>query len=263
MVEQRSAVVIEDEADIRRLLETTLSQAGFAVHSASSGREGIALVRAVDPTVTTLDIALPDIDGFEVARQLRAFSGTYLVMLTGRAEEIDTLLGLEAGADDYVTKPFRPRELRARIEAMLRRPRDRIAAPGTVSSGAEGHTPPAARGGDVAVSADMAGHRTLVHGDLVVDVDCRTAEVGGVVVDLTRTEFELLAAILEAPRRVITKEVLARRALGGDHLAIGPAERRSVEVHIANVRRKLGDDPAMPRHVETVRGVGYRLARLS
>lgn len=118
-----AAVVIEDDADIRFLLEVTLGQAGFAVTSAATGREGVAAVREQQPVVTTLDISLPDYDGFEVARRIRAFSDTYILMLTGRADEIDTLMGLDAGADDYVTKPFRPREVRARVEAMLRRPR--------------------------------------------------------------------------------------------------------------------------------------------
>src|SRR6476620_4331514 len=118
---ERVAVVIEDDADIRNLLEAILAQAGFTCHTASDGVEGIAAVRDHKPILTTLDISLPGIDGFEVARRIRAFSMTYIVMLSARDEEIDTLMGLDAGADDYLTKPFRPRELRARIEAMLRR----------------------------------------------------------------------------------------------------------------------------------------------
>ena len=121
--EPRAAVVVEDDGDIRDLLVSVLTQAGFAVHAAGTGTAGVELVRAHCPLVTTLDVSLPDIDGFEVARRVRTFSGTYIVMLTARDEEIDTLMGLDAGADDYVTKPFRPRELRARIQAMLRRPR--------------------------------------------------------------------------------------------------------------------------------------------
>ncbi|MGI3784946.1 MAG: response regulator transcription factor, partial [Janthinobacterium lividum] len=117
----RVAVVIEDDADIRNLLAAILDQAGFTCHSCESGQDGIEAVRAYDPILTTLDISLPGIDGFEVARQIRAFSSTYIIMLSARDEEIDTLMGLDAGADDYLTKPFRPRELRARIEAMLRR----------------------------------------------------------------------------------------------------------------------------------------------
>src|SRR4051794_34620314 len=117
----RVAVVIEDDADIRNLLRAILTQASFTCHATETGAEGIDAVRMHQPIVTTLDISLPGIDGFEVARQIRAFSSTYIIMLSARDEEIDTLMGLDAGADDYLTKPFRPRELRARIEAMLRR----------------------------------------------------------------------------------------------------------------------------------------------
>ncbi|GMA97104.1 hypothetical protein GCM10025881_39280 [Pseudolysinimonas kribbensis] len=120
---RRVAVVIEDDDDIRNLLETVLTQGGFEVVARSNGLDGIEAVRAFSPTVTTLDVNMPGIDGFETAKRIRAFSSTYIVMLTALDEEIDTLQGLEAGADDYITKPFRPRELRARIEAMLRRPR--------------------------------------------------------------------------------------------------------------------------------------------
>ena len=121
--ESRVAVVIEDEEDIRSLLSTVLSQAGFTVHGAGNGTEGLDLVRQFQPLVTTLDVNMPGMDGFETAKRIRAISTTYIVMLSARTEEIDALQGLEAGADDYVSKPFRPRELRARIDAMLRRPR--------------------------------------------------------------------------------------------------------------------------------------------
>ena len=121
MSPERIAVVIEDDADIRNLLDAILGQAGFTCHTAATGTEGLEAIREHDPILTTLDISLPGIDGFEVARQIRSFSSTYIIMLSARDEEIDTLMGLDSGADDYLTKPFRPRELRARIEAMLRR----------------------------------------------------------------------------------------------------------------------------------------------
>jgi len=237
-------VVIEDDADIRFLLEATLVQAGFTVATASTGEAGVEAVREHQPVVATLDISLPDFDGFEVARRIRAFSDAYIVMLTGRADEIDTLLGLEAGADDYVTKPFRPREVRARIEAMLRRPR--AAALTSVA--------PAVTGADEAP--------VLSHGELRLDRDARVVELAGTPLVLTRSEFDILAALLVNPRRVLTKSQLAR-AVWSDSYDTGTeaseADHRSVEVHVANLRRKLGEDATNPRHVQTVRGVGYRL----
>ena len=242
-------MVIEDDADIRFLLETTLGQAGFTVTAAASGEAGVAAVQEHEPVITTLDISLPDFDGFEVARRIRAFSDTYILMLTGRADEIDTLLGLEAGADDYVTKPFRPREVRARIEAMLRRPR----------GAAERDPAPAAPAAAPAGEEDAV----LTHGELRLDRDARVVEIGGRPLELTRSEFDILAALLANPRRVLTKSQLAR-ALWSDSYDTGAqpteADHRSVEVHVANLRRKLGEDAANPRYVETVRGVGYRLA---
>ncbi|WP_413450423.1 response regulator transcription factor [Georgenia phoenicis] len=243
-----TAVVIEDDADIRFLLEVTLGQAGFEVTTAPTGQAGVDAVRELRPVITTLDISLPDFDGFEVARRIRAFSDTYILMLTGRADEIDTLLGLEAGADDYVTKPFRPREIRARIEALLRRPRS-VAA---TEPAAEAPAAPAAENGAL-----------LAHGDLRLDRDARVVERAGEPLELTRSEFDILTALLSNPRRVLTKSQLAGVlwSEGYDTGAeVTDADRRSVEVHVANLRRKLGDDATSPRYVETVRGVGYRLA---
>ncbi|GAA4286952.1 response regulator transcription factor [Georgenia daeguensis] len=274
----RTAVVIEDDADIRFLLEATLGQAGFVVHSAGSGTAGVELIRAHRPLVTTLDISLPDIDGFEVARRIRMFSSTYLVMLTGRAEEIDTLLGLDAGADDYVTKPFRPRELRARIEAMLRRPRT-LAAPSATSPAvaespaAAGPSAAAQGAGSPSSPTREAGtgdgtapvrtpNRVIEHRGLRMDVDARIVELDGAPVHLTRSEFDLLAALLSAPNRVVSKNELVRRLWGDDYSTgaeVAGADRRTVEVHVANLRRKLGEDASSPRFIETVRGVGYRL----
>ncbi|MFE5338722.1 response regulator [Isoptericola sp. NPDC056578] len=244
---ERTAVIVEDDPDIRELLDAVLTQAGFATYTAAAGRPGVDLVHEVDPLVTTLDVSLPDIDGFEVCRRIRAVSDTYVVMLTARTDEIDALMGLDAGADDYQTKPFRPRELRARIEAMLRRPR-RAEPPAA--------TPPVVPGPDLGHDA-----ATVVAGGLVVDVPGRVVDVDGAEVPLTRSEFDLLAALAGAPGRVLAKDALVR-VLWGDAYDVGTpvtdADRRSVEVHLANLRRKLGDDPAAPRWIRTVRGVGYR-----
>ncbi|MCC9198021.1 response regulator transcription factor [Arthrobacter sp. zg-Y820] len=273
---QRVAVIIEDDKDIRDLLNAVLQQSGFKVFTSPNGAEGVEAVRTHNPTVVTLDLGLPDIDGFEVIRQLRLFSDAYIVMLTARAEELDTLMGLEAGADDYITKPFRPRELRARISAMLRRPRTsdenadmapdpavpEAAVVGSAASTTTAITDTAPAAAAPAVpEAKEAGH--FQHNGLSLDFGTRTTEIDGVAVELTRTEFELLHAVLESGRRVRTKTDLVRRLRGDEYDAggfISEADERTVEVHVGNVRRKLGDDSRSPRWVETVRGVGYRLA---
>lgn len=278
---QRVAVIIEDDKDIRDLLNAVLQQSGFKVFTAPNGTEGVEAVRTHNPTVVTLDLGLPDIDGFEVIRQLRLFSDAYIVMLTARAEELDTLMGLEAGADDYITKPFRPRELRARISAMLRRPRASEETPATSPEGTTTAAPAPAPGApsasapaavapsapDTAAStatpAETAGEGHFRHNGLSLDFGTRTTEIDGKPVELTRTEFELLHAVLESGRRVRTKTDLVRRLRGDEYDAggfISEADERTVEVHVGNVRRKLGDDSRSPRWLETVRGVGYRLA---
>ena len=258
MEAQRVAVIIEDDTDIRDLLHAVLQQSGFVVHASPNGTEGVEAVRRHNPAVVTLDLGLPDIDGFEVIRQLRQFSDAYIVMLTARAEELDTLMGLEAGADDYVTKPFRPRELRARISAMLRRPRAGAPAEAAAPVASTGTTPmvPAA-------AAAVTAEGVYRHNDLTLDAETRSVEVAGEPVPLTRTEFDLLEALLAGGRRVRTKPDLVRRLRGEEYDTgsyISDADERTIEVHVGNLRRKLGDDSRSPRWLETVRGVGYRLA---
>ena len=251
---QRAAVVIEDDADIRNLLEAILAQAGFACQTRDSGLAGIEAVREYDPILTTLDVSLPGIDGFEVARRIRAFSGTYIIMLSARDEEIDTLMGLDAGADDYLTKPFRPRELRARIEAMLRRYPGMGDAAASAGADSVGHL------GD---DGEPAEQGWLSHNGLRLNPDMRLCEVDGQLLELTRSEFELLVAIMVGQRRVISKNSLALDMRGDDGAASGyvsESDKRAVEVHLANLRRKLNDSVNAPRFIETVRGVGYRLA---
>jgi DNA-binding response OmpR family regulator len=239
MEETRVAVVVEDDEDIRALLATVLEQAGFAVEAASTGAAAVDLVRANDPVVTTLDVGLPGMDGFETARRIREISSTYIVMLTARAEEIDALQGLEAGADDYITKPFRPRELRARIDAMLRRPR------------ARSDVAPRTEGGDP----------WLEHDGLRVNPAMRVVVADGHDVELTRSEFDILVELLVSGRRVVSKSQLALQLRGETDPSayVNDNDTRAIEVHVANLRRKLGDSPASPRWVETVRGVGYRV----
>jgi len=214
-------LVVDDEPPIVNLVRGYLEREGWSVLTASDGGEALDIVRREQPDVVVLDLMLPGLDGVEVCRELRTFSHAFIVMLTAKSEEIDKLVGLAVGADDYMTKPFSPRELVARIKAILRRAR--IPAP-------------AAPGLDI-------------------DVSRRIARVDGQPIELTRTEFEILAALAREPGAVVDRPGLLASVWGpgydDDHL---------VDVHVANLRRKLGDNPERPRFVETVRGVGYRLA---
>ena len=275
----RHAVVIEDDDDIRHLLETVLNQAGFEVTARSNGYDGIEAVRAVSPIVVTLDVNMPGIDGFETARRIRSFSEAYIVMLTALGEEIDTLQGLEAGADDYVTKPFRPRELRARIEAMLRRPRAMNAAapaaapvPGprppeapaytAVSGSAPGFPSGGAHAAPPAFPPPGVPGERLEHLGLVVDLGTRVAIADGQEIPLTRSEFDLLAALLQSGRRVRTKADLAILLRNETYVTsnfVSDADKRGIEVHMGNLRKKIGENSVTPRWIETVRGVGYRM----
>jgi DNA-binding response OmpR family regulator len=281
-VDERVALVIEDDGDIRQLLEVVLKQGGFSVHAAGTAADGVRLAGEVSPDIITLDVGLPDFDGFEAARRIRLVSDAYIVMLTAQGEEVDTLMGLVAGADDYIVKPFRPRELRARISAMMRRPRAGQAEAAPVSAPAD---PPAASAASapadepslsdastpttVAAPACAAAHvdhdddaAILRHNGLELDEGRRHVAIDGDAVDLTRTEFDLLASILASGGRVRTKGDLVRDIRSGSY-AVSSAtepEERAVEVHLGNLRRKLHDDPRNARWIETVRGVGYRLA---
>ncbi|MGC0236928.1 response regulator transcription factor [Arthrobacter sp. SD76] len=249
------AVVIEDDADVRNLLEGVLSQAGFEVHTACDGRAGVEVVRSKQANVVTLDIGLPDIDGFEVLRRIRHFSNAYVVMLTGRTEEPDLLSALNAGADDYIAKPFRPRELRARVAAMMRRPRHEINAQKPAPTAwASAPAAAATRTHDVAV---------LQHNGLVLNHRTRTVEVNGAPLALTRSEFDLLHVLLKGGGAVCTRADLVKAVRGDfydEDTYISEADERAVEVHIGNLRRKLKEDQLQPRWLQTVRGVGYRLA---
>lgn len=227
------ALVVDDEVPLAGVIASYLEREHFEVSVAHNGHEALALARAFDPDVVVLDLALPGIDGLEACRQLRTFSDAYVVMLTARDTEVDTIVGLSVGADDYLTKPFSPRELVARIRAMLRRPR-------TVSHSDSGSP--------VAAPA-------LVFGALRIDVGGRQVFLDDKPILLTRTEFDLLAALSSRPgivlsRRQLLEAVWTQAWVGNEHV---------VDVHVGHLRRKLGDDPANPRYVATVRGVGYRM----
>ncbi len=228
-------LIVDDERNLVELIQGYLEREGYAVHVAYDGATALDLARASDPDLVVLDLMLPGVDGVEVCRQLRQFSDAYILMLTARAEEIDKIVGLAVGADDYMTKPFSPRELVARVKALLRRPRH--------PSGArmEPEAPPPQRFG--AVTIDEARHEVTK---------------SGVQVALTAREFALLLALARHPGRVFTRAQLLERVWGDEYY-----DDHVVDVHIGNLRKKLEDDPTRPRYVETVRGVGYRFGARS
>lgn len=424
----KTAVIVEDDPQIRHILAETLEAAGFSTVSVGNGIDGVRAVLSYQPLITTLDVNMPGIDGFEAARRIRAQSDTYIIMLTGLEDEADVVLGLGAGADEYIVKPFRPRELRARIEALLRRPRQAPAAPQIPTQAPSGPSFPASRpagavdapsqpagqtfadtpaaaaqpfavidgqggvtpgGSPYVIQAGPAGERpspsenpvpgtyppqapapsgtyppgtyppaaytpaqgqpypgypgnaqpgqqhpgqqhpgqqqyppqqypgpqqpghpgayppqappspvdppgagqtqppgsqlvsrapqgapmpgagghplgpnTMHHRDLFLDPDSRIVVVGNREIELTRTEFELLATLIESKRRVRSKADLTLVLRGESYVTsyfVGDADKRAIEAHMTNLRRKLGDDPNNPRYIETVRGVGYRM----
>jgi DNA-binding response OmpR family regulator len=347
------AVIVEDDPDVRDLIDIVLTQSGFRTVVTEDGPAGVEAVRAHNPLITTLDVNMPGMDGFAVAKRLREFSNTYLIMITALADEIDVVQGFEAGADDYLVKPFRPRELRARADSMLRRPRSRNevptgwtdepapasaeAAPAprqeswaalaardlTANARPVGRTerpptqaaepvreaqqepglgpgatpptyqqpmaptipepvppaprqkppaapPPVAQPAPQPAPAPWAGPADPVvdgpwlrFNGLEMNTETRVATVDGGPLDLARTEFDLLASLLGTGRRVRSKADLVLTMRGQQYVTsyfVNEADKRSVEVHVASIRRKLGDNGPDARYIETVRGVGYRMA---
>jgi DNA-binding response OmpR family regulator len=223
----KTVLVVDDEPKIVQVVHDYLHDAGFSVTSAADGEEALERARAVRPDLVVLDLGLPTIDGIDVAKELRRHSAVPIIMLTARSDELDRVLGLELGADDYLVKPFSPRELVARVRAVLRR-----------------------------VEAASETDEPVVVGDLVIDPARRTVRLGGRTVDLTTTEFELLTHLARQPGRVFTRAQLLEVIHG---IAIDSYER-AIDAHIKNIRRKLEPDPRRPTHLLTVHGVGYRLA---
>jgi DNA-binding response OmpR family regulator len=219
-------LVVDDAPDIRRLTSDYLTHAGFRVLTAGTVEAALRIARTERPDLLVLDLGLPDGDGLDVARAIRRTSSMPIVMLTARADEADTIVGLELGADDYITKPFSPRELVARIRAVLRRAE---AAP---------------------------AEEVLRVGDLELDLGRMLVTVAGRRVDLTPTEFQLLAAMARQPGRVFTRAQL----LDAVHGVAFESYERAIDAHVKNIRRKLEPDPRAPRYLLTVFGVGYRLA---
>lgn len=230
MSDRGRVLVVDDEEPLAHLVAEYLTRDGFDVRITHDGLDAVAAARLHQPDVVVLDLGLPGLDGVEVCRQVRTFSDCYVIMLTARTDEVDKLIGLSVGADDYVTKPFSPRELVARVGVLLRRPRSGV--------GGGPHTPP-----------------PLFVGALEIDVAGREVRLEGADIDLTRTEFDVLAALASRPRQVFTRRQLIDAVwgeawVGDEHL---------VDVHIGHLRRKLRDPADAPRFVRTVRGIGYRM----
>jgi DNA-binding response OmpR family regulator len=221
-------LVVDDEEPLARLVAEYLSRDGFTASVVGDGAEAVRVAKEQTPDVVVLDLGLPGLDGVEVCRQLRTFSDCYVLMLTARTDEVDKLVGLSVGADDYMTKPFSPRELVARVHVLLRRPR---------------------------ATPDLETARTLRFGSLEVDVAGREVHIDGEPVALTRTEFDVLAALAARPKMVFSRRQLIDTVWGENWVG----DEHLVDVHVGHLRRKLGDDAEDPRFIRTVRGVGYRM----
>ncbi len=221
-------LVVDDEIEIVRLVRAYLERAGFAIVTASEGRQALAVFRHERPNLVVLDLNLPEMDGLDVCRALRRDSDVPIIMLTSRIEVTDRLIGLELGADDYIVKPFSPREVVARVRTVLRRVEGTPIRPEVIST--------------AGVSLDLAQ---------------RTASLNSQALELTTMEFDLLALLAEHPGQVFTRLQLLERTQGAAYEGYD----RTIDVHIKNLRKKLSDDSQVPYYIETVRGVGYRFRR--
>jgi len=229
MVKQTRILLVEDDATLSEVVVRYLEREGFAVATAEDGRVGLETALADLPDLMVLDIMLPGLDGLEVCRQVRQTAPIPIIMLTALGEETDRVMGLELGADDYVTKPFSPRELTARVKSVLRR------AGGSLTNG----------------SSDA--RNPLVAGGLHVDIESREVQMNGEAVSLTAREFELLVHLMRHPRRVFTREELFEAVWGYTF-----GDTSTITVHVRRLREKLEHDPADPRMIKTVWGIGYR-----
>ena len=223
----KTVLVVEDELRIARLVRDYLEQAGFAVLHAGDGAEALSLARAAKPDMIVLDLGLPGSDGLDVTRSLRERSAVPIIMLTARTDEADRIVGLELGADDYVTKPFSPKELVARVRAVLRR-----------------------------AEATLGGGEVVRGGPVTIDIPKRKVTVEGDTVELTATEFDVLLTLARHPGRIYTRAQL----LDAVHGVAFESYERSIDAHVKNIRRKIEPDPRRPTLVLTVYGVGYKFA---
>ncbi len=221
-------LIVEDDQNTSKLVTTYLEREGFSTIAAYDGEEALRQARLHEPGFVILDVMLPKIDGWEVCRQLRKFSDVPILMLTAREEEMDRVMGLSLGADDYVVKPFSPRELVERVKAILRR-----VQPG----------PP-------------RGKQLMQHGGLVLDPEKHKVSMGGVAVNLTSSEYKLLQTLMSSPGRMFSRNELLERFYEHGETVVD----RVIDVHIGKLRQKIEDDPANPQRILTVRGFGYRFA---
>lgn len=227
MTTSRSVLVVEDEENLLAALRYNLEHDGHSVLTAADGAKGLETARAASPDLIILDVMLPGLDGLEVCRILRRESDAPILMLTAKGEEIDRVVGLELGADDYVAKPFSMRELMARVRALMRRPRSRTAGP---------------RG------------ETLQAGPLMLDTEAHSARLGGEELRLKPREFDLLALFMRNPGRAFTRDQILERLWGHDYIG----DVRTVDVHVRWLREKIEAEPSAPARIITIRGVGYR-----
>ena len=221
-----TVLIVEDEKPLRDLIRAYLEKEHYSVLEAADGKAALEMHAQHTIDVIVLDLMIPHIDGIEVCRRIRATSDVYIIMLTAKADEVDRVVGLEVGADDYLTKPFSPRELVARVRACLRRPR-----------GAAHATP-----------------KLLRYDDLVIDLDGQSIRISDEVLSVTATEYKLIAMLASAPGRLFSRMQLLEHVWGTNYYG----DDHVVDVHIANARRKLREDTGSPRYIETVRGAGYR-----
>jgi DNA-binding response OmpR family regulator len=221
------ALVVEDSPEFLLLCRRLLEKEGFDVVVATEGEQAVELARRERPELAILDLGLPDVDGIVVCRRIRRFTDAYIVIVTGRSDEVDKIVGLSVGADDYVTKPYSPRELAARVQAMRRRPRGPV---------------------------EPAPTPVREHGSLRIDPLVREVTMAGAVLELTKIEFGILDLLSSSPRRTFTRNQLLEDVWGDDFYG----DDHIIDVHVGNLRKKLGESASKQHHIRTLRGVGYR-----
>lgn len=240
-----SVLVVDDEPSFTEALSVGLRREGFEVRTAADGRAALAEINEAEPDLVLLDVMLPGMSGLDVCREIRKQSRVPLIMVTARAEEIDAVVGLEVGADDYVAKPYRMRELVARMRAVLRR--------------ASEQSPPSQPSGPPSQPSDLLPQPQLIEGDVELDIDRHELRVRGELVTLALREFELLAYLMARAGRVVTRDSLMQNVWGYDYVG----DTKTIDVHVKRLRAKIEDDPSSPQRITTIRGLGYRYERAS